>query len=539
MSYEVLARKYRPANFEEVVGQEHIVQAISNGISQERIHQSYIFSGTRGVGKTTLARILAKCLNCLSVESPTAKPCDNCTNCNEIKLGRNLDFLEIDAASKTGIDDMRDLLETVPQSPSSGRYKVYLIDEVHMLSKSSFNALLKTLEEPPSHVVFIFATTNPEKIPKTVQSRCLQLNLKTVGGSTLTNHLQKIIELENISYDQESIELIASSASGSVRDALTLLDQAIAHGNGILDSNNVNKLLGTIDNTLLISLLDSIIDGRGEEAFNYLYKIEELSPEYEVILKNIISIIHQISLHQVLGDSKDQSIQALANKIDAEFCQLLYEIAVNAYSKFSVHPNGKEALEICMLRMLAFNPLHKIEESGVKTTPIAGEKKTLKIDTPKVQNIKEDKLETDNKISQNKIPSSSGSQAVKITTKDEWIIFFNTLDLSPFARNYFGYLSFKELSGNILILNTNDEENSIPENVFKEFNLICREKLECDIEIKIEHGDASSSPINLHNKQQTNNQNIAEKSISSNQSIQNFLKKHNGNIDEGSIKPRG
>ena len=539
MSYEVLARKYRPANFEEVVGQEHIVQAISNGISQERIHQSYIFSGTRGVGKTTLARILAKCLNCLSFENPTSKPCDGCTNCNEIKSGRNLDFLEIDAASKTGIDDMRDLLETVPQSPSSGRYKVYLIDEVHMLSKSSFNALLKTLEEPPSHVVFIFATTNPEKIPKTVQSRCLQLNLKTVGGSTLTNHLQKIIELEDISYDQESIELIASSASGSVRDALTLLDQAIAHGNGILDSNNVNKLLGTIDNTLLISLLDSIIDGRGEEAFNYLYKIEELSPEYEVILKNIISIIHQISLHQVLGDSKDQSIQALANKIDAEFCQLLYEITVNAYSKFSVHPNGKEALEICILRMLAFNPLHKIEESGVKKAPIAGEKKTLKIDTLKVQNIKEDKLESDNQISQDKIPSSSGNQAVKITTKDEWIIFFNTLDLSPFARNYFGYLSFKELSGNILTLNTNDEENSIPENVFKEFNLICREKLECDIEIKIEHGDTSSSPINLKNKQQADTQNIAEKSISSNQSIQNFLKKHNGNIDEGSIKPRG
>ena len=539
MSYEVLARKYRPANFEEVVGQEHIVQAISNGISQERIHQSYIFSGTRGVGKTTLARILAKCLNCLSSENPTSKPCDECTNCNEIKSGRNLDFLEIDAASKTGIDDMRDLLETVPQSPSSGRYKVYLIDEVHMLSKSSFNALLKTLEEPPSHVVFIFATTNPEKIPKTVQSRCLQLNLKTVGGSTLTNHLQKIIELEDISYDQESIELIASSASGSVRDALTLLDQAIAHGNGILDSNNVNKLLGTIDNTLLISLLDSIIDGHGEEAFNYLYKIEELSPEYEVILKNIISIIHQISLHQVLGDSKDQSIQALANKIDAEFCQLLYEITVNAYSKFSVHPNGKEALEICILRMLAFNPLHKIEESGVKKAPIAGEKKTLKIDTLKVQNIKEDKLESDNQISQDKIPSSSGNQAVKITTKDEWIIFFNTLDLSPFARNYFGYLSFKELSGNILTLNTNDEENSIPENVFKEFNLICREKLECDIEIKIEHGDTSSSPINLKNKQQADTQNIAEKSISSNQSIQNFLKKHNGNIDEGSIKPRG
>ena len=540
MSYEVLARKYRPANFEEVVGQEHIVQAISNGISQERIHQSYIFSGTRGVGKTTLARILAKCLNCLSVESPTAKPCDNCTNCNEIKLGRNLDFLEIDAASKTGIDDMRDLLETVPQSPSSGRYKVYLIDEVHMLSKSSFNALLKTLEEPPSHVVFIFATTNPEKIPKTVQSRCLQLNLKTVGGSILTNHLKKIIELEDISYDQESIELIASSASGSVRDALTLLDQAIAHGNGVLDSNNVNQLLGTIDNTLLMSLLDSIIDGSGEEAFNCLYKIEELSPEYEMILKNIISIIHQISLHQVLRDSKDQSIDELASKIDPEFCQLLYEIAVNSYSKFSVHPNAKEALEICMLRMLAFNPLHKIEESNAKRTPInTGEKKTLKIDTPKAKNFKEDKQEISKEVPQVDTSVSSDDQVINIATKNEWVAFFNSLNLSPFARNYFGYLSFKELSGNTLTLHTNDEENTIPENVFKEFSLICKEKLKYDVEIKIEHGDASSSPINLHNKHEAESQNKAEKSISSNQSIQNFLKKHKGNIDEGSIKPRG
>ena len=540
MSYEVLARKYRPANFEEVVGQEHIVQAISNGISQERIHQSYIFSGTRGVGKTTLARILAKCLNCLSVESPTAKPCDNCTNCNEIKLGRNLDFLEIDAASKTGIDDMRDLLETVPQSPSSGRYKVYLIDEVHMLSKSSFNALLKTLEEPPSHVVFIFATTNPEKIPKTVQSRCLQLNLKTVGGSILTNHLKKIIELEDISYDQESIELIASSASGSVRDALTLLDQAIAHGNGVLDSNNVNQLLGTIDNTLLMSLLDSIINGRGEEAFNCLYKIEELSPEYEMILKNIISIIHQISLHQVLQNSKDQSIDELASKIDPEFCQLLYEIAVNSYSKFSVHPNAKEALEICMLRMLAFNPLHKIEESNAKRTPInTGEKKTLKIDTPKAKNFKEDKQEISKELPQVDKSVSSDNQVINIATKNEWVAFFNSLNLSPFARNYFGYLSFKELSGNTLTLHTNDEENTIPENVFKEFSLICKEKLKYDVEIKIEHGDASSSPINLHNKHEAESQNKAKKSISSNQSIQNFLKKHKGNIDEGSIKPRG
>ena len=541
MSYEVLARKYRPTNFEEVVGQDHIVQAISNGISQERIHQSYIFSGTRGVGKTTLARILAKCLNCMSFDNPTSKPCDKCVNCNEIKIGRSLDFLEIDAASKTGIDDMRDLLETVPQSPTQGRYKVYLIDEVHMLSKSSFNALLKTLEEPPSHVVFIFATTNPEKIPKTVQSRCLQLNLKTVGGTTLINHLQKILELENIAFDQESIELIASSAAGSVRDALTLLDQAIAHGNGSLEAIKVGALLGTIDNTLLLSLLNSIIDGNGEQAFNDLYKIEELSPEYDSVLKNLISVIHQMSLHQVLKNSKDPSIDELCNKVDPEFCQLLYEIAVNSYSKFSVHPNAKEALEICLLRMLAFNPLHKIDEAPKKNVSTESvEKKTLKIDVVKEQNTSEPQIEET--ITQNKqeiVKTSAQDNLTSIKNQDDWIAFFDDLDLSPFARNYFGHLSFKSLIDKELTLNTADEESSIPENVFKEFSSVCGSKLKFDIQIKIEQGDASFSPINIQSKKEAQTQSKAKESISSNQSIQNFLKKHNGNIDENSIKPRG
>lgn len=222
MSYEVLARKYRPSNFEEVVGQPHIIQAIVNSIASNKIHQAYIFSGTRGVGKTTLARILSKCLNCLSSEEPVTKPCDKCTVCDEIKNGRHLDFLEIDAASKTGVDDMRELLDTVQYKPSSGRYKIYLIDEVHMLSTSSFNALLKTLEEPPAHVIFIFATTDPEKIPKTVQSRCLQLNLKTINKDDLEMHLQNVINSEQIEHDKNSLSLISESAQGSVRDALTL-----------------------------------------------------------------------------------------------------------------------------------------------------------------------------------------------------------------------------------------------------------------------------------------------------------------------------
>ena len=378
MSYEVLARKYRPINFQEVIGQDHVVKALVNSIEQEKIHQAFIFSGTRGVGKTTIARILAKCLNCDSSPKPTSNPCNKCSNTKEISAGRSVDFLEIDAASNTQVEKIRDLIETVEYMPAKGRFKIYLIDEVHMLSSASFNALLKTLEEPPSHVIFIFATTNPEKIPKTVQSRCLQLNLKTIDEEMLVNHLRDILEKEEIKYDNESISLIASTANGSVRDGLTLLDQAIAYGNGELLKEDVKALLGTIDNSLLIELINSVIDGNGKSVFDLLSKIEELKPEYDNILKDIISVLHQISLHQIIKNSKSEDIRSLSIKTDKEFCQLLYEIAINAYSKFSVHPNPKEALEICLLRMLTFNPLQKLNEGNNQKKEDIPEKKILK-----------------------------------------------------------------------------------------------------------------------------------------------------------------
>ena len=364
------------SNFEEVVGQPHIIQAIINSIASNKIHQAYIFSGTRGVGKTTLARILSKCLNCLSSDTPVTKPCDSCTVCDEIKNGRHLDFLEIDAASKTGVDDMRELLDTVQYKPSSGRYKIYLIDEVHMLSTSSFNALLKTLEEPPSHVIFIFATTDPEKIPKTVQSRCLQLNLKTINRDNLEAHLQNVINSEKIKHDKNSLALISDSAQGSVRDALTLLDQSIAHGNGALNEADVKALLGTIDDSLVSELIGAVVNGEAEKAFNIFYKIEELTPEYENVLKHIISFIHKVSLEQVLKSSNKEPIRNMAQSVDKEFIQLIYEIAVNSYSKFSIHPNPKEALEICILRMLAFNPLANIHDKTKSPNETLSEKKT-------------------------------------------------------------------------------------------------------------------------------------------------------------------
>ena len=543
MSYEVLARKYRPTNFDEVVGQDHIIQALSNSILQDRMHQAFIFSGTRGVGKTTLGRILAKCLNCLSADSPISTPCNTCSNCEEIKLGRSLDFYEQDAASQRGIDAMKDLLQTVPQSPSNGRFKVYLLDEAHMLTTESFNALLKNLEEPPKHVVFILATTNPEKLPKTVQSRCLQLNLKTVGGKVLINHLKMILESENINFDHESIELIADAASGSVRDALTLLDQAIAHGSGSLEADSVKKLLGTIDNSHLISMLHSIIDGKGQSAFDDLAQIEELSPEYESILKSIISILHKTSLEKVLHNSNDENIKSLSQKIDEEFCQLLYEISVNAYSKFNVHPNPKEALEICILRMLAFNPLHKLDEQPKNQNT---EKKNLKTEQIKATSQDKSSIKVESQIKstitnieKEPIKNEDVAKSINISIKnnDQWIQFFDSLEISPFARNYFGYLEFESFDDLSLVLISSNADNKIPENVHKEFKLACEDYFKKTISIEIKNGNPSKSPIHQKEKQETDRQLKAEKEILSDPSIQKFLDKYDGNIKDGSIKP--
>jgi DNA polymerase III, gamma/tau subunits len=314
-----------------------------------------------------------------------------------------------------------------------------------MLSTASFNALLKTLEEPPSHVIFIFATTNPEKIPKTVQSRCLQLNLKTVNEELLAEHIQKILKLEKINFDDQSTNMIANSAKGSVRDALTLLDQAIAHGNGELKEDEVKKLLGTIDDSMLIDLIDGVIDGDGKLVFNLLTEIEQLSPEYDSILENIISMLHQISLEQVLKKSDIDYIKRLSAKIDSEFCQLLYEIAMNAYSKFNVHPNPKEALEICLLRMLTFNPLHKLTETSAS---IPKEEK---------KNLKKDKSE---ELEKNIYTSKS-----LINSNKEWADFFNRIKMSPFARNYFGSMSFKNFDKEIVTL-VSSEPIEIPKNIF-------------------------------------------------------------------------
>ena len=344
MSYKVLARKYRPADFGEVIGQDHVLQVLKNSIESDSIHQAYLFSGTRGVGKTTIARIFAKSLNCSTSNSPTIDPCGKCSSCNEINSGSSMDFLEIDAASRTGIDHMRELLNSVNITSANFRYKVFLIDEVHMLSEASFNALLKTLEEPPPNVVFLFATTNPDKVLKTVVSRCLQLNLKTVGQELIGNLFKMILKKESVNYDEASIKLLSLQANGSVRDGLTLLDQAIAFGNGTLDESLVNDLLGTFDRSLLLQMVSSIFNNNQSDSFLILEKLESTSADYDLLLKELISIFHEISLHQILKNSTDESIIALSASVDPQLNQLFYEIAVSSFSKLHAHPLPKEAV---------------------------------------------------------------------------------------------------------------------------------------------------------------------------------------------------
>lgn len=512
MSYQVLARKYRPNSFDEVIGQDHVVQVIKNSIEQERVHQAFLFSGTRGVGKTTIARLLAKCLNCMSSDGPTSQPCNKCESSISIQEGKSIDFLEIDAASRTGVEHMRELLSSVHTSPSVSRFKIFLIDEVHMLSKGSFNALLKTLEEPPSHVIFLMATTDPEKVPKTVISRCLQLNLKTVSRNNLQEHFRKICEKEGINSDDESLSLVAKSAEGSVRDGLTLLDQAIAHGNGKLVADDVKKLLGTIDDSLIYELLDSITDGRKEDAFKTLNNIEKLNPDYEALLKDLISNIHEVSLHQVLENSNKEPVSKIASKMDEQYCQLIYEIGLNSFQKIHTHPSPREAVEMCLLRMLAFQPVQNMNTGEVKTQ----KKKTNKA---LIKSAKKEKRLI-NEIAQESHEINSSS----------WPDLFNNMQLSSFAKNYFGNLSFGRFNDQKLFLCGSKDQLDIPEKIISEFEGKVKEKFG-KIEVFLEEGISSSSPNKINEENKIKDIENTKNELSNDSEIKNFLDEFDGEIE--------
>lgn len=355
-SYQVLARKWRPRNFQDMIGQEPILRMLVNALNQQRLHHAYLFSGTRGVGKTTLARILAKCLNCEVGVSAT--PCGRCHSCQAIDNGCFFDLFEVDAASRTKVEDTRELLENVQYPPAQGRYKVYLIDEVHMLSGHSFNALLKTLEEPPAHVKFILATTEPKRLPITVLSRCLQFHLKSMSTITLAKHLQKICDEEKISCEPLALEPLAQAANGSVRDSLSLLDQAIVYGNGSLTVENVQQMLGSVPQQDLAALLYALAECNGTKLLGAIAQLVEQAVDFHQALAELIILLHKISLAQIIPDSAaaNPTINELITRFSPEDIQLYYQIALIGRRDLALAPSPELGFEMTLLRMLAFKP---------------------------------------------------------------------------------------------------------------------------------------------------------------------------------------
>lgn len=361
MNYQVLARKWRPQNFQEVVGQEHVLSALSNALDQNRLHHAYLFAGTRGVGKTTLGRIFAKCLNC-ETNGVSSKPCGTCSTCQEINQGRYVDLMEIDAASRTKVEDTRDLLDNVQYAPARGRYKVYLIDEVHMLSKHSFNALLKTLEEPPEHVKFILATTDPQKLPITVLSRCLQFNLKNLNPTRISAYLKQLLTHEQVIAEDDALWQLAVSAKGSMRDALSLTDQAIAFSNGNLTTVSVRDMLGAIDHSVLVPLLSALIHNQPKAVLESVEQLSDFSPDYRAVLGDVLALLHQLTLAQLLGKDWEsehpdkEALLALAADVTAEKLQLLYQLGLIGVRDLDKSPDARVGFEMALLRMLAFVP---------------------------------------------------------------------------------------------------------------------------------------------------------------------------------------
>ena len=381
MAYTALARKWRPRRFDEIVGQEHVVRALTHALESDRLHHAYLFTGTRGVGKTTIARILAKAINCESRVG--AEPCGVCPVCKDLDEGRFVDLVEVDAASRTKVEDTRDLLDNVQYAPSLGRYKIYLIDEVHMLSAHSFNALLKTLEEPPPHVKFLLATTDPQKIPVTVLSRCLQFNLKRLTPEEIRRQMEAILHQEKVIFETNAVRALARSADGSLRDGLSLMDQAIAHGGGELQELTVTQMLGTVSREPIFDLLQAVIDTNAESLLQSIERLQEHAPNYGDVLQHLLVVLHHAALAQwapdaIRSDDDAERILSISKSVSADQLQLFYQIGLLGQKDLPLAPDPRSGFEMVMLRMLTFSPKgvlkptdHQEKKTATPTTPPA------------------------------------------------------------------------------------------------------------------------------------------------------------------------
>ncbi|KQH73656.1 DNA polymerase III subunit gamma/tau [Xylella fastidiosa subsp. sandyi] len=453
MSYLVLARKWRPKRFAELVGQEHVVRALSNALESGRLHHAFLFTGTRGVGKTTIARIFAKSLNC--EQGTSADPCGRCTACLDIDVGRYIDLLEIDAASNTGVDDVREMIENAQYMPSRGKFKVYLIDEVHMLSKAAFNALLKTLEEPPPHVKFLLATTDPQKLPVTVLSRCLQFNLKRLDEEQIQRQIAKILTAEQITADDTAIIELSKAADGSLRDGLSLLDQAIAYAGGTLREGAVRDMLGTVDRTQVEVMLAALIAGDGDRLLRVIATLAEFSPDWGGVLEALAEALHRIQVQQLVpsvvfaGDGLNVAL--LAEQTQPEVVQLWYQMAINGRHDLHLAPSPRVGFEMAVLRMLAFRPIPVVVPGMVST-----EGQGQSVNAPLIASVGRDAHGANGyTMSQSRSDLQKvrvGSLDGKITDVGQWLALVERIELSGPSKQLAAHAAFVSHENNVLSL---------------------------------------------------------------------------------------
>jgi DNA polymerase-3 subunit gamma/tau len=541
MSYQVLARKWRPGNFREMVGQEHVLQALINALDNDRLHHAFLFTGTRGVGKTTIARILAKCLNC--EEGVRSEPCGHCSSCTEIAEGRFIDLIEVDAASRTKVEDTRELLENVQYAPSRGRYKVYLIDEVHMLSASSFNALLKTLEEPPPHVKFLLATTDPQKLPVTILSRCLQFNLKNLNSERIVAHLQHILEQEKIPAEVPALWQLARAADGSMRDALSLTDQAIGYGNGCIQETDVRRMLGTIEKQYVTDLVRNLQAQDANALFQTIDKMAEQNPDYSNALDELLSLLHRIAVQQAVPDYRDQrfgdheSVTELASAITAEDIQLFYQLGIYGQKELSLAPDPRSGFEMALLRMLAFKP------QGIPQLPTEQTEKTStdKITEETVRSKKQSPAPAP--VQHNQNTDDITAIGLKNLSSENWHLHFQQLQLNGILHNIGNHciLDHIQHSENQTHIHFTLDENQAAlfnsnhtKRLSDAFSQYHRQMVTIDISVGV---PARETPAAIEKRQQAERLATAQQLFNEDPFVQEVIEQFDGKILTHTIRP--
>lgn len=539
-----LARKWRPRRFADLTGQEHVVKALSNALTQGRLHHAYLFTGTRGVGKTTLARILAKCLNCETGVTP--EPCGECSACKQIDAGRFVDLLELDAASNTGVDNMREVLDNAQYAPTVGRYKVYIIDEVHMLSKPAFNSMLKTLEEPPEHVKFILATTDPQKIPVTVLSRCLQFNLKPMTPAQVTQRLGYVLEQEHIGAESAALKLLARAANGSMRDALSLTDQAIAHGQGNLESTAVEAMLGTVGQAYLFEILDALAC---RDAVGLMQQPQNLSARgvsLAAALQDLGGLLTRIALVQAAPDALDESeqdaaaIRQAAARLDAESVQLYYQIALNGRRDMPYAPDELSGFSMTLLRMLAFAPGEAAPAKSValKATPAVSRTVAAAAPAQQTSAIENKMAEPMPDAAVKHIAATNIAAAI---STEHWPDTVAGLKLGGMARMLADQCALKSHNGDVMCLGLAEAHKHLLDKIYQDKLVAAlKQKFGDALQVRFEVGtSAGASPVEQRARDKAEKHAQAVEAIESDPFVRDLIEQFDARIDPASIQLSG